>query len=119
MLRRDAEVTTKERLTVEWFTRTVGELRAEIAEMQLATRNTTRAVHQHNQVHEEVGELQYNQRQMRLSGDALRSRLETVERAVKELRAEALQSGEDLRNRLHRMHSVAGKVRKMWDLAAV
>lgn len=104
MLRRDAAATVKDRLTIDWFTKTVGELRAEIAELQQATKNTTRAVQQRDPLHEDVAELQYDQRQMRLTMDALHSRQETTEREVKELRSEALQNGEDLRSRLHRLH---------------
>lgn len=108
-LRRDAAATAKDRLTVDWFSKTVGELRSEIAELQQATKNTTRAVQQRDPLHEDVAELQYDQRQMRLAMDALRSRQEQLAHEVQELRAEALQNSEDIHARLHRLHDEHNK----------
>lgn len=97
LLRKDTVSSSKDRLTVEWFSQTVSELRSELAEVQEATSNTSRILQQRTIVQEQIGELQDDFHKMRLSLEALKMRQENTERIVKELRAEAMQSVEDLR----------------------
>lgn len=103
MLRKENVASSKDRLTVEWFSQTVSELRSELAEVQEATSNTSRILQQRTIVQEQIGELQDDFHKMRLSLEALKMRQENTERIVKELRAEAMQSDEELR-RSHIVH---------------
>lgn len=110
LLRKEHVASNKDRLTVEWFSQTVAELRAELAEVQEASSNTSRILQQRTVVQEQIGELQDDFHNLRLSLEALKMRQENTERVVKELRAEATQSGEELRrSRIDRGSSKVGR----------
>lgn len=96
-LRKESVSSSKERLTVEWFSQTVSELRAELAELQEASSNASRNMQQRTIVLEEVSELKSEFHRHNLELKALKLRQETTERIVKELRSEAVQSSEDFR----------------------
>lgn len=96
-LRKESVSSSKERLTIEWFSQTVSELRAELAELQEASSNASRNMQQRSIVLEEVSELKGEFHRQNLELKALKLRQETTERIVKELRSEAVQSSEDFR----------------------
>lgn len=96
-LRKESVSSSKERLTIEWFSQTVSELRAELAELQEASSNASRNMQQRSIVLEEVSELKGEFHRHNLELKALKLRQETTERIVKELRSEAVQSSDDFR----------------------
>lgn len=90
LLHKEAASSSKERLTIDWFSQTVTELRSELAELQQASSNASRSMQQHNSiVREEVAEIKNEFRRVNLELSALKVRQETTERIVKDLRAEA------------------------------
>lgn len=97
--------TTKDALTAEWFSKSIKELRSELAELQEVTSNTSRNMQQRNLVQEDVAELKNEFTKMKLELEALRMRQETTERIVKDLRSDALQAGD-----VYRKYSNENKV---------
>lgn len=91
-----------ERLTIDWLSQSITELRTELVELQEATSNTSRILQQRNQYSEEIIELKEELTKFRLELNALKMRQENTEKIAKELRAEAIQTAEDFRrSRLH------------------
>lgn len=96
LLHKEAASSSKERLTIDWFSQTVTELRSELAELQQASSNASRSMQQHNSVvREEVAEMKNEFRRVNLELSALKVRQETTERIVKDLRADAIEYGSD------------------------
>lgn len=96
LLHKEAVSSSKERLTIDWFSQTVTELRSELAELQQASSNASRSMQQHNSVvREEVAEMKNEFRRVNLELSALKVRQETTERIVKDLRADAIEYGSD------------------------
>lgn len=87
----------KERLTIDWFTQAVAEIRGELAELQEASSNTSRHLQQRNQCTEEIAELRDDFAKLKLEFGAMRMRQETIDQAIKELQAETVQRDEDFR----------------------
>lgn len=84
------------------MSQSITELRNELAELQEATSNTSRMLHQRNQYTEDIIELKEDFSKFKLELGALKMRQENTERIVKELRAEAIQTADDFRrSRLH------------------
>ena len=93
---------TKERLTVEWLSQAITELRSELSELQEVTNNTTRSLQQRNQFVEDIAELRTDFQKFKLDLQALKLRQEATDKIVQELRSEAIQINEDFRrSRLH------------------
>lgn len=98
----DKPVSNKERLTIDWFTKAVAEIRAELAELQEASSNTSRQLQQRNQCAEAIIELQKDFDQLKLEANAMRLRQDSMDQAIKELQSEAIQRDEDYRrSQLH------------------
>lgn len=91
-----ANVSNKDRLTVDWFSKVIAEFRAELTELQDAQNNTTRRLQQRNCA-EELVELRDDFDNLKLEWNALRLRQENLEQSVKELQAEAIQRDDDFR----------------------
>lgn len=87
----------KERLTVQWFTDTMGEIRQELSELQQSTSNISRDLQQKNQFYEDINQLRVDFKTIKLEIEALKSRQETTEFIVKELRDEALEQSNQIR----------------------
>lgn len=91
-----SNVSNKERLTVDWFSKVIAEFRAELTELQDAQNNTTRRLQQRNCA-EELVELRDDFDKLKLEWNAIRLRQENLEQTVKELQAEAIQRDDDFR----------------------
>lgn len=92
----EANVSNKDRLTVDWFSKVIAEFRAELTELQDAQNNTTRRLQQRNCA-EELVELRDDFDKLKLEWNALRLRQENLEQSVNELQAEAIQRDDDFR----------------------
>lgn len=88
---------SKEHLTINWFTQAVAEIRGELAELQEASSNTSRHLQQRNQCAEDISELRDDFGKLKLEFGAMRMRQETIDQAIKELQAETIQREEDFR----------------------
>lgn len=91
-----SNVSNKERLTVDWFSKVITEFRAELTELQDAQNNTTRRLQQRNCA-EELVELRDDFDKLKLEWNAIRLRQDDIELAIKELQAEAIQRDDDFR----------------------
>lgn len=87
-----SNVSNKERLTVDWFSKE----RAELTELQDAQNTTIGRLQQHNCA-EDLVELRDDFDKLKLEWNAIRLRQENLEQAIKELRAEAIQRDDDFR----------------------
>lgn len=85
----------KERLTIDWLTKVIAEFRSELSELQEAQSNMTRHFQQRNQCAEELVELRDEFDKLKLEWNAVHSRQDNLDLAIKELQAEALQRDED------------------------
>lgn len=88
----------KERLTIDWISQAITEIRGELAELQEASSNTSRHLQQRNQYIENIAELREDFDKLKLELGALHMRQETIDYAVKELQSEAIQRDEDYRH---------------------
>lgn len=88
---------SKERLTIDWFTQSIAEIRGELAELQEASSNTSRHLQQRNQCAEDIAELRDDFAVLKLEFGAMRMRQETIDQAIKDLQAETIQRDEDFR----------------------
>lgn len=88
---------SKERLTIDWFTQSIAEIRSELAELQEASSNTSRHLQQRNQCAEDIAELRDDFGKLKLEFGAMRMRQETIDQAIKDLQAETIQRDEDIR----------------------
>lgn len=89
---------SKERLTIDWFTQSIAEIRGELAELQEASSNTSRHLQQRNQCAEDVAELRDDFAKLKLEFGSMRMRQETIDEAIKELQADTIQREEDFRH---------------------
>lgn len=88
---------SKERLTIDWFTQSIAEIRGELAELQEASSNTSRHLQQRNQCAEDIAELRDDFANVKLEFGAMRMRQGTIDQAIKDLQAETVQRDEDFR----------------------
>ncbi|XP_050091218.1 protein scabrous [Anopheles aquasalis] len=99
---------SKERLTVQWLSQSMAELRSELAELQQTvgggTGGPSKEAQFRNQLLEDLGALRSELGSARLELEALRSRQEKTEVLVRELQEEAVQSADDLRRSLNLQH---------------
>lgn len=93
-----ASSNSKERLTIDWFTQAIAEIRGELAELQEASSNTSRHLQQRNQCAEDIVELRDDFTKLKLEFGAMRMRQETIDQAINELQAETIQRDEDFRH---------------------
>lgn len=94
---RKASSSNKERLTVEWLSESITELRTELSELQEASSNASRNSNRPSAVQEDLFELRNDFTKLKLEIEAIKLRQESTERLVKELQSEAVQRDEDLR----------------------
>ncbi|GAB0100725.1 hypothetical protein DMENIID0001_168100 [Sergentomyia squamirostris] len=97
---REGSSGSNEHLTAQWLTRTIAELRSELAELQQTSSASSKDLQQRTQMLEDISGLREDVKMLRLEIEAMRSRQEKSEKLLTELRNEAIQSGEDLRRRL-------------------
>uniref|UniRef100_A0A182FET8 Uncharacterized protein n=1 Tax=Anopheles albimanus TaxID=7167 RepID=A0A182FET8_ANOAL len=100
---------SKERLTVQWLSQSMAELRSELAELQQMvgggpSGGPSKEAQFRNQLLEDLGALRSELGGARLELEALRSRQEKTEVLVRELQEEAVQSADDLRRSLNLQH---------------
>lgn len=94
---RKSSSSNKERLTVEWLSESITELRTELSELQEASSNASRNSNRPSIFQEDLIELRNDFGKLKLEIEAIKLRQETTEQLVKELRSEAVQRDEDLR----------------------
>ncbi|XP_055529961.1 protein scabrous [Wyeomyia smithii] len=99
---RESNSPNKERLTVQWLSQSIAEIRSELAELQESSSNVSKDAQLKNQLMEDINTLRADYSTMRLELESLRSRQEKTEVLVRELREEAVQSAEDIRRSLNR-----------------
>lgn len=95
----------KERLTVQWLSQSIAELRKELAEVQQISSETSRESVQRSLAHEDLQEAKAELQTLKLEVESLRSRQETTELQLVEMQTEAQQSVEDLRKSMLKAHS--------------
>lgn len=91
------DVSNRERLTIDWFSKVIAEFRSELVELQEVQSNTTRRLQQRNQCAEELLELRDDFGKLKLESNAIRLRQDNLDQAIKELQAEAIQRDDDFR----------------------
>lgn len=96
-------VNKKERLTIDWFTQAIAEIRGELAEIQEVSSNTSLRLQQRNQCSEDIIELRDDFSKLKLEYSTIRLRQETLDQAVRELQADAIQREEDVRRSQHQV----------------
>lgn len=100
---RDGGLANKERLTVQWLTKSITELRNELSELQDSSNKITRDLQQKNQILDDISGLRTDFQNVRLELESLRTRQETSEVLVKELRDELAQNAEDMQKAFDRL----------------
>ncbi len=108
---RKASTSNKERLTVEWLSESITELRTELSELQEASSNASRNINRPSAIQEDVVELRNDFTKLKLEIDALKLRQENTERLVNELQSEAVQRDEDLRKSTKFNSKVSGSLK--------
>ncbi|XP_058456228.1 protein scabrous [Malaya genurostris] len=107
---RDSSSPNKERLTVQWLSQSISEIRSELAELQESSSNASKDAQLKNQLMEDINTLRADFATLKLELESLKSRQEKTEVLVNELREEAVQGAEDIRRSLTRQ-------REMVDIA--
>lgn len=97
---REGVSTNKDRLTMQWLSQSITEIRSEIAEIQESTSNLSKNFQQKNLISEDITSLRSDLQNLRLELTAIKSRQDSTDVYVRELREEAIQSSEDLRRSL-------------------
>lgn len=107
---RESNSPNKERLTVQWLSQSIAEIRSELAELQESSSNVSKDAQLRNQLMEDINTLRADFSTMKLELESLRSRQEKTEVLVRELREEAVQSAEDIRRSLNRQREKVGGI---------
>lgn len=107
---RESNSPNKERLTVQWLSQSIAEIRSELAELQESSSNVSKDAQLRNQLMEDINTLRADFSTMKLELESLRSRQEKTEVLVRELREEAVQSAEDIRRSLSRQREKVGGI---------
>lgn len=94
---REGSSGSNEHLTAQWLTRTIAELRSELAELQQTSSASSKEFQQRSQMIEDISGLREDVKTLRLEVEALRSRQEKADKLIHELRNEAIQNSQDLR----------------------
>ncbi|XP_055918937.1 protein scabrous [Eupeodes corollae] len=87
----------KEKLTVEWISQSIAEIRKELSELQNLASKASKDVSQRTQNFEDLATIKSDFHQFKLELVALKERQQTTEVFVKELREDAIQREEDMR----------------------
>ncbi|XP_055858863.1 protein scabrous [Episyrphus balteatus] len=87
----------KEKLTVEWISQSIAEIRKELSELQGVASKASKDVSQRTQNFEDLATIKSDFHQFKLELEALKERQQTTEVFVKELREDAIQREEDMR----------------------
>ena len=103
---REGVSTNKERLTMQWLSQSITEIRSEIAELQESSSNLSKNFQKKNLISEDIQSLRADLQNLRLELTAIKSRQGNTEVVVQELREEVIQSTEDLRRSLLRHNKV-------------
>lgn len=94
----------KERLTVQWLSQSIDELRKEVAEVQqISSESSLRSVRRSDAA-EELREMKGDLLKLKLEIESLRSRQETAEEQMLTIQTEAQQSVADLRLSMLEFH---------------
>uniref|UniRef100_A0A182JEB5 Uncharacterized protein n=1 Tax=Anopheles atroparvus TaxID=41427 RepID=A0A182JEB5_ANOAO len=103
-LLRDSSSPNKERLTVQWLSQSISEIRSELAELQGSFGGGSKDAQFRNQLLEDLSTLRNEFGTAKLELESLRSRQEKTEVLVRELQEEAVQSADDIRRSLNLQH---------------
>ncbi|XP_052873660.1 protein scabrous-like [Anopheles cruzii] len=103
-LLREHSSPSKERLTVQWLSQSIAEIRTELAELQATFGGGSKDAQFRNQLLEDLSSLRTEFGTAKLELEALRSRQEKTEVLVRELQEEAVQSADDIRRSLNLQH---------------
>lgn len=87
----------KEKLTVEWISQSIAEIRKELSELQGVASKASKDVSQRTQNFEDLATIKSDFHQFKLELESLKERQQTTEVFVKELREDAIQREEDMR----------------------
>ncbi|CAD7078078.1 unnamed protein product [Hermetia illucens] len=87
----------RERLTVEWLTQSIAEMRKELTELQEIASNASKDLNRRSQTFEDLATIRNDFKTVKLELEALKHRQEKSEVFVRELREEALQTEDDIR----------------------
>ncbi|XP_050073970.1 protein scabrous [Anopheles maculipalpis] len=98
---REASSPSKERLTVQWLSQSISEIRSELAELQTSFGGGSKDAQFRNQLLEDLSTLRTEFGTAKLELESLRSRQEKTEVLVRELQEEAVQSADDIRRSLN------------------
>ncbi|XP_039435668.1 protein scabrous [Culex pipiens pallens] len=101
---REGSSPNKDRLTVQWLSQSISEIRSELAELQESSSNVSKDAQLRNQLTEDITGLRADFATLRLELESLRSRQDKTEVLVRELREEAVQSAQDIRRSWNRLH---------------
>uniref|UniRef100_A0A182NJM6 Uncharacterized protein n=1 Tax=Anopheles dirus TaxID=7168 RepID=A0A182NJM6_9DIPT len=102
---RDSSSPSKERLTVQWLSQSIAEIRSELAELQgTVGGGGSKDAQFRNQLLEDLSTLRGEFGTAKLELESLRSRQEKTEVLVRELQEEAVQSADDIRRSLNMRH---------------
>uniref|UniRef100_A0A182SU05 Uncharacterized protein n=1 Tax=Anopheles maculatus TaxID=74869 RepID=A0A182SU05_9DIPT len=101
---REAGSPSKERLTVQWLSQSIAEIRSELAELQSSFGGGSKDAQFRNQLLEDLSTLRNEFGTAKLELESLRSRQEKTEVLVRELQEEAVQSADDIRRSLNMRH---------------
>uniref|UniRef100_A0A182Y287 Uncharacterized protein n=1 Tax=Anopheles stephensi TaxID=30069 RepID=A0A182Y287_ANOST len=101
---REASSPSKERLTVQWLSQSISEIRSELAELQSSFGGGSKDAQFRNQLLEDLSTLRSEFGTAKLELESLRSRQEKTEVLVRELQEEAVQSADDIRRSLNMRH---------------
>ncbi|XP_053674427.1 protein scabrous [Anopheles nili] len=103
-LLRESSSPSKERLTVQWLSQSISEIRTELAELQGSFGGGSKDAQFRNQMLEDLSTLRSELGTAKLELESLRSRQEKTEVLVRELQEEAVQSADDIRRSLNLRH---------------
>ncbi|XP_053662908.1 protein scabrous [Anopheles marshallii] len=98
---RETNSPSKERLTVQWLSQSISEIRSELAELQSSFGGGSKDAQFRNQLLEDLSTLRGEFSTAKLELESLRSRQEKTEVLVRELQEEAVQSADDIRRSLN------------------
>uniref|UniRef100_A0A182WWQ9 Uncharacterized protein n=1 Tax=Anopheles quadriannulatus TaxID=34691 RepID=A0A182WWQ9_ANOQN len=101
---RETNSPSKERLTVQWLSQSIAEIRSELAEVQGSFGGGSKDAQFRNQLLEDLSTLRADFGTAKLELESLRSRQEKTEVLVRELQEEAVQSADDIRRSLNMRH---------------
>lgn len=97
----------KERLTVQWLSQSITELRKELAEVQQSTSSTSKDIQRKNIIMEDINDIKNDLNTIKLEISSMQARQEKTDILVRELREEAVQSAEDIKRSFKQQNQVS------------